>query len=83
MKKVIALVLIAMFAFVAIGCGDDDEGGGCNEDNVQACFDDYTTCTEGLDPMGDTYMDDLDACLDDYCNCLEATGCDIPDGAGC
>ena len=36
MKKVFALLLVSVFAFAMVACGDDD-GGGSTLDNVAAC----------------------------------------------
>jgi hypothetical protein len=71
MKKVFALLLVCVFAFCMVGCGDDDEDT-CTPEGAQACLDNYNACDAG-DPA---------ACATNYCTCLEGLGCDTA-GTSC
>jgi hypothetical protein len=72
MKKVFALLLVSVFAFGMVGCGDDDDAG-CTTEAATACSDAYTACATdaGVD------LDAANACLDTYCTCLTDLGCDM------
>jgi hypothetical protein len=75
MKKVFALLLVSVFAFAFVACGDDDSGGPCDElaDAVQADIDtvcaDYPDCSicepveegEGEEPTDEQCQEYLDA----------------------
>lgn len=77
MKKVLVLMIVALFAFGAVACGDDDDGGGgpCDDlaDAYQAAMDevcgDYPDCSlceaaeegEGEEPTDEECQEALDA----------------------
>lgn len=71
MKKVIMLLLVAVFALGMIACDDE-------EDKCQKCVDDYCDCVEadGADWM--QCVTDLNQCATD--NCDEG---DNPDTSAC
>ena len=80
MKKVFAILLVSVFAFAMVACGDDDDGA---VDNVGACQSLEDTinglaCYEGaeVDMTCDIYEDA--ACdISDYFACVEdCYGCD-------
>jgi hypothetical protein len=73
MKKVFALLLVSVFAFGMVGCGDDDDSAGCTTEGAQACADAYTACTTDAG----TDMDVFAACTTTYCTCLTDLGCDM------
>jgi hypothetical protein len=72
MKKVFALLLVSVFAFCMVGCGEDEEEG-CTSEAAQACLDDYNLCA------ADAGLDALLTCTTAYCDCLEGLGCDVTD----
>jgi hypothetical protein len=83
MKKVLALLLVSVFAVAMIGCGDDDGGGAA--DNVGACEDwlaamdcgttDFSSLVD-CNAYANTTCDisDYFQCLTDGTTCDEATG---------
>ena len=75
MKKLIALSLVAMFAFVAIGCGDDDDSGSCTNEEIAACVKTSVECTAALDLTASDYKEKADKCTKDMCDCLDNEGC--------
>jgi hypothetical protein len=86
MKKVFAIVLVSVFAFAMVACGDDDSGSSV--DNVAACNDLVDTlngldCASGYDWGIDCnlYSADSYPCdIAEYFNCLsDATTCTATD----
>ena len=77
MKKLIALSLVAMFAFVTVGCGDDDDSGSgsCTNEEIAACVKTSVECTAALDPTASDYKEKADKCKKDMCDCLDNEGC--------
>ena len=81
MKKVFAILLVSVFAFAMVACGDDDDGASF--DNVTACQDLEDTingleCYAGyeVDMTCDTY-EDYTCDVADYFNCTaDCYGCD-------
>jgi len=75
MKKVFAILLVSVFAFAMVACGDDD--GGSSVDNVAACQDLEETlnglaCAEGYDwALSCDGYDGTTCDYADYFQCLE------------
>lgn len=70
MKKVFAILLVSVFAFAMVACGDDDDGSSI--DNVAACQDAEDAIT-ALECYDDTYPVDMS------CDSWGETTCDMVD----
>lgn len=81
MKKVLALMLVCVFAFsfAVIACDDDEDSSACTEDDAEQCANDYIECAgECADAAC------AEDCAADWCDCLDSQGCDeYLDDAGC
>jgi hypothetical protein len=74
MKKVFAILLVSVFAFAMVACGDDDDGGSAL-DNVAACqeaedaLNELTCLTVDFNFSCDSY-DGTTCDYAEYFNCL-------------
>lgn len=89
MKKVLGLLLIAMFAFGALACDDDDSGGPCDElaDKMQGLLDqvcdeypDCSICEPADVEEGEEGEVDEDACQEVLDNWTDEYEQQIVDG---
>jgi hypothetical protein len=72
MKKVFAILLVSVFAFAMVACGDDD--GGSSIDNVAACQNLQDTLNE---------LECITADFDYGCDAYDGTTCDYAEYFNC
>lgn len=73
MKKVFAILLVSVFAFAMVACGDDDDGGS-SVDNVAACQELEDTMNE---------LECLTVDFDYSCDSYDGTTCDYAEYFNC
>ena len=72
MKKVFALLLVSVFAFGMVGCGDDDAANPC-----QGCADTYCSCVTACGDAADLTC--LTNCGTTAAQCLVDNSCTTSD----